>query len=385
MNILEWLFFLYLSFYLSILFFKFKISEVVSIFFLVTYHFIFSYIFFEFSKDKTNDSYNYFLWAKESFALDYQGTGIIIRIVKLLNFIGFDDYSTVFLFFTSISAIAIVGFYKLIYRDYYSLNMKIIIFILVLIPGLHFWTVSIGKDSLTLFSTFLVCYGVNNKKFVISILGAIIILFVRYHIFGILAGSLIIYILFFSSYKPKKISRGMFRLIIVIITLPVAAIFFSGLMKNIQKYSSDGFSDIGSFINNRQDAYSDVGSGVLLSGQPYIVKVFALIFGGIPWLSIDLLSLFSMLEGIVILVTLYFSLSLLYKNRHQNNYFYNVSFYFFIFIFIFLLFMPLISANLGIMARMRVIFYLPLFLIFTNLTNRLELRRHVNEKIPHYR
>lgn len=385
MSILEWLFFLFLSFYLSILFFKFKISEVISIFSLVTYHFIFSYIFFEFSKDKTNDSYNYFLWAKESLELEYQGTGIIIRIIKLLNFIGFNDYSTIFLFFTSISAIAIVGFYKLIYRDYYSLNMKIIIFILVLIPGLHFWTVAIGKDSLTLFSIFLVCYGANNRKFGISILGSLIILFIRYHIFGILIGSLIIYLLFFSNYKPKVISKTVFRLIIIVVSSPVAVTFFYGLMKNIQKYSSDGFNDIGSFINNRQDAYSDVGSGVLLSGQPYIVKVFALIFGGIPWLSIDLLSLFSMLEGIVILVTLYFSLSLLYKNRHQNNYFYNVSFYFFIFIFIFLLFMPLISANLGIMARMRVIFYLPLFLIFTNLTNRLELSRHVNEKIPHHR
>lgn len=385
MSIFEWLFFLFSSFYLSLVFFKFKASEVLNILFLVLYHFIFSYVFFEFSKDKTNDSYNYFLWAKENLDLEYQGTGVIIRIVEVLNSIGFDSYSSVFLVFTSISAIAIVGFYKLIYRNYFSVKMKVVIFILLLIPGLHFWTVAIGKDSLTLLSMFLICYGVNNKNIIIAFLGAIIILFVRYHILGILIASLVLYFLFFSSYKPKNISKGIFKLIIIVISMPVAVVFFSGIMKNIQKYSSDGFTDINSFISNRQDAYADVGSGVLLSGQPYIVKVFALVFGGIPWLSIDLLSLFSMLEGIVILFTLYFSISLLYKNRYQNSYFYNISIYFFIFIFIFLLFMPLISANLGIMARMRVIFYLPLFLILTNLANNLRLGNSTDEKIPSYR
>ncbi|MDC4261732.1 hypothetical protein NQ692_17920, partial [Acinetobacter baumannii] len=93
---------------------------------------------------------------------------------------------------------------------------------------------------------------------------------------------------------------------------------------------------------------------------PYILKMLAFVLGGLPWLSLDPLSLFSMAEGVIVIGILLYSYYYLFTKDRFNN---SKQIFILIFIALFILFMPLISANLGIMVRMRVMLYIPILTV----------------------
>lgn len=376
MLILWWLLILLITFFLALVIFKPSNNKLISVFVLNLYHFIFSIIFLDFSSDKVTDSSNYFNWALDGTDFGFFGTGFIVNFVSLLNHFGLSSYEIVFFIFSALSSLAIISIYlflsKIIRESCSHKKLSILLFLLFLLPGLHFWTVAIGKDVLTILSIVWVVFGVyqGNRKFLI--LGVLLALCIRPHIAAFLLLSFYFYQFFYTDWKPEKISKGLYRVVLIIISLPIFVGLSSFLLSYSQKYSTDGFNDFGDFVQNRQEAYSEVGSGAVLTAQPYIIKVLAFILGGLPWSnSQGLMGIFAMLEGVVILsaftYVLYLTIFKFGFNKIGADALFKRTVFMIIFIICILLIMPVISSNLGLMVRLRVMMYLPLFMCLFSL------------------
>ena len=357
-----------LLFFLSLIFFKPRKNDVFYVLFLSIYHYSYSYIFLLFTEDKINDSSNYFKWSSTvSYSdLSYTSTDFIIFLVKILGELKL-SYHAIFMIFSLISGLAIIGMFSFYSKRYfYSSNFIINKYTIFLLPGLHFWTVAVGKDALCLFAFYLICSSKIKNSFRLA-LGLILLMLVRYHILIFLIMAFITYTFVASKYNFLSLSKGLRRLVVIVMSVPIFIFLYQYILTNIQKYSSNGFNDFTSFIENRSDAYAETGSGVVLASQPYIVKVFALLFGGVPWISLDLLSLVAMIEGCIIFFMIFYISNkiILRKNIFvlTNG---NIKILLW-FILIFSLIMPLVSSNLGLMVRMRVMLYFPLMFIFFHL------------------
>lgn len=353
-------------FFISLLFFRPRRSDVFFILFISIYHYCFSYLFLAFTKNQITDSSNYFKWAEiRSYdELSYTSTDLIIYLVKLIRELGL-SYEDIFLTFSMVSGLSIIGMFVYLTKNSKTLTQGLLNrYTLFLLPGLHFWTVAIGKDALCLLAFYFICSSNFKRNSIKLILGLLLLLLVRYHILVFIIIGLVSHIFLTSNLKPFNISKGIVRLIASFLTVPLGVLVYRYTLSSIQKYSSTGFDGLTSFIDNRANVYADVGSGVLLANQPYVVKVFALVYGGIPWLSLDILSLFSMAEGSIISVLLYFSIKNFFLIRKINNPELEKPKLLFWFICVFILLMPLISSNLGLMVRMRVMLYLPLIYLY---------------------
>lgn len=341
-------------------------------------HFIFAWAFLVFSDGEANDSFNYYFWATLGLDLGYTGTGFIVSIVKFLLWIGITDYFYVFLFFSSLSSLGLLAIFNYLLnrnRDG-SRYLDILLFFCFLLPGLHFWTVSVGKDSLSIILIALLLIASLEHRYKTIILLLVALFFVRSHIALLIGGSIGLFL--FLYYKFNNLSNGIVRLGLMILSLPVSALVISFLMGAIQKYSATGFDSFGDFVANRQEVYAGTDAGAILVGQPYFVKVFAQIFGAIPWLSLNVLSIFSLLEGLIIFTLFAYAIYRFIILKNKNSKYVRLGVLWFIFVVAFILLMPIISTNLGIMVRMRVMIYLPIFVIlFCLIRDRYLLRRKI--------
>lgn len=366
MLILQYAFFSLLTFLIFTFFVRKKSPEFFIIsFFLNLYHFLFSLAFYFFSKGKPNDSMNYYMWSINNLAnFEFSsGTGFLVHFVNLLRRF-LVEYQLVFLFFSMISSLVILFFFKIIFDFKKNGNISdggfCILTFLLFVPGLHFWTVAIGKDCLVLLFITTFLYAYYNKIFKLLIFSLFFLALIRIHVFAILLITFMINEIIYGNNKFKNFSINVYRFFIILLSIPMVFLIYNVLFSIVQKYSADGFSNFGDFVENRGEVYSSEGSGLILSSQPYVFKVLAFILGGLPWLSMDILTLFSMFEGVIIIsVMLYLFFNYLIMKGEKNPKQVFVLF----FIIVFSLFMPIISANLGIMVRMRVMLYMPIYFV----------------------
>lgn len=358
-----WIVFVIAAFLIACGFLHIQKKNVPYVFLVNVIHYSFAWVFLSFSEGQINDSFNYYTWAVDGLDFGYTGTGFIVTIVKVFLWLGISDYFIVFLFFSTLSNLAILVLFNYLLNKnkngHYSID--IILFCCFLLPGLHFWTVSIGKDSISIVLIALMIIASFERKFIILSLLFIALFVVRSHIALLLGSSFGLFV--FLYVKIGRFSHGVVRIILTVLSIPVFALALSYVLSIVQKYSSVGFDSLGDFIADRQNVYASTDAGAILVGQPYIIKIFAQIFGAIPWLSMNVLTFVSLMEGVVIFILLLYSFKLFFLHKNKSNDNNRACQFWILFVITFILFMPIISTNLGIMVRMRVMIYLPVFVV----------------------
>ncbi|WP_436863195.1 hypothetical protein [Acinetobacter haemolyticus] len=339
--------------------------------FLTIFHFLFGYFNVLNSMEKVVDSVNYYNWGTTA-AINYFefsiGSSFIVHLVNWLSAI-FSSFEQMSVFFTGMSLLAFLKLLSLAYSEYYKGNVRHLDFFVILcflfLPGFHYWTVAIGKDSLIFVAIFMAFYGFYKRNILYIFLGCILMFFVRVHIFAIFILSLVFSEYFFAYLNFLNLKKKIYKFLLLSLSIPLSFGLFIFLFNYIQKYSADGFSDIDSFLDGRAEVYADLGSGAWLSVQPYPIKLFAFVFGGVPWISLDMLTIASMVEGAILF------LMVAYVIYHLRRGFYNynirdkaIVFSILFFVFSLVLFFSLINNNLGVMVRMKVMIYSPLLMLF---------------------
>lgn len=385
--IFSWVGVLILSIFFQFLLLRPSARDAAAVFFLCIYHFMYVFLFYGLTVNEVTDSSNYYGWASEGWFGGYFGTGFVVSLIQLIKWFGVDDYFLIMLFFAALSAFGVSAFYvasmhylkRLASSDY----LRGLLFLGLLIPGLHFWTAPIGKDSLILFSYGLMALSVSRVKGALYFLfGLVLVFLVRPHVGFCILMAFAAYKYFAGSSNATAGLRLIYRLALIVGAVFFIFIFYGFILDYLQKYSVAGFDGLSDFMSSRQDIYSDTGSGRSIASVPYVARYALFFLGGVPWAVGGIFQLFSLIEGVVFLLLLFFSIRSLIAVRAKSVFIKDVFFNNNIrLVLCLILFVVLLSAllsygsgNLGLMVRQRVMIYLPLlssFLLAKAMSRRL--------------
>ena len=185
---------------LTIFFLYFFVKEKKIYIFLYLYHLTFIVIFYNFIILKGGDFLFYINKSEAVFGLGVESLLGFIFVLKK-----FMPVYEINLLFNLFSFIAIILFYEILKKLGLS---NLLALSLCLLPSMHFFTSSIGKDGLIILALMLIVYyTINNnsifdkKNLLFILLGLLIILLIRPHIFLIISALYCVSIIIFLSKK----------------------------------------------------------------------------------------------------------------------------------------------------------------------------------------
>jgi hypothetical protein len=381
--------------FVVVLLFRPKRVDVVFLGFLLFFHFLFSAGFYYSTIGTITDSFNYFVWAGDYSDGNIVGTGFVVFLVRFIQSIVGVDYFSVLLVFSGFSALGSAGLYislsKMCSVSGSTAATRQMLKFGMLLPGLHFWTSPIGKDSLILLIYGLLAIAIVRFKGLLwfSLLIAVLVsTMIRPHVGGCALIILMIYFIQNSIQKSRGIQR--FGLVVVYgaIFAVIAAAVYLFLLQFVQKYSGSGYETLADFLSERQDVYASTGSGFDTSSVPFLVRYLLFLFGGIPWELGSILQIFAMVEGAFILALPVLLLRMIWRTRRFSK---KISAsllplrlrfgatYVFFYSLLLSAILTLGASNFGLIARQRIMVYVPL--LFAFILMRIVLDKYTQKKL----
>ena len=231
-------------------------------------------------------------------------------------------------------------------------------YLLLLLIGTHFWTVSIGKDALMFYAMCCLCYNIYfDKPRSHYILPFLLIGFIRIHILILLlVGGGISYV--FTNKKIKMQTKLIFAGLVFGILIFLIPIFLT-------KMEINNIAEAENKMQASMNSNKEGGAGIDLKDANLIVKWFSYMFRPFVFEARNPMFFLSALENLVWLYIFYIIIKNLIKNKTRN---YIVWSYICIIVFCTL---PLAYtlANFGISMRQKIMiypFFVSLFFIMKN-------------------
>ena len=350
---------------------------------LYLYHAIFLFLFDYWAVSKGADILQYEFFTRE-FIFDLKpGIDFLYTLISFFRI--FISLETISIIFNFIGFIAIVLFYETLKKinsgDIYA---KLI----CLTPSLHFFTSTIGKDTLVFFGLMCVIfYLLNNQiykktlfNFNMIIFGFLIILMIRPHIFVL---SFPFFLFSILIYKIK--SKFSLYLLYLLLALSALTLFYINdlLCIFVQPFcDEESFVDILRQVNEFGErlAADNMGSDYRLSIIPYNIFAYLLF----PFEAVFNNSMFHKFGVIDSLYNLFFFF-LIIKNISSKNYkinSYNNSILLFLslYVIVFLSIFPNTFSNFGLNLRQKIMIW-PYLLIFFIFLKNLILSAKLKSKI----
>lgn len=341
------------------------------------WHTLFSMAYMAMGFYTQSDSSNYYLRALD---YDYQpvigfGTNFVDFLMKQLVTVFSLSYFELFLFFGFFGSLGLIFFYASIQSVVRNKTKLIKRYapLLVFLPGLSFWSSSIGKDSIALLSVGLFTWwAFVNKSNKIIFFSIIIMLLVRPHVAAMMVIGLVASQLFGNGSRVLSVSG--------LITLATSAFIGYFLIKYGLKYSGlsiDGLN-IGilqEYFQHRQALNQSGGLAINIQDLTIFEKVFAFLFRPLFFDGVSVFILIASIENLIIFLFLFYCIRNTSLRRVNNlKYYLHAATYSVVFIFI----MSSVAANMGIALRQKWM-VLPVFLlIFISLSREIKINKIIN-------
>jgi hypothetical protein len=208
----------------------------------------------------------------------------------LYSFIGYWGFIYILLIIKKL----IPNYLDLADTNKYKIPMIPLVFFL---PNTHFWSVSIGKDTLCFFGVILFIYSIISikKRLFQLLIGSIILFFIRPHVllFLVVAFGLA----FIIKGKIEFYRKVFITLIMTIVFFPLLnAVFKLAKIDQLNSESIDKFNHI------KSTALSKAGSGLDISSYSYPYKVFTFLFRPLFFDAFNLLSIICSIENLILLI-----------------------------------------------------------------------------------
>ena len=337
------------------------------------YHLVFFLIYFTYASFEASDSKAYYIDAgviRENWtSLFLTGTKFIVFVANPLVQFGF-SYLTVMLIFAWTGYVGFVFAY-IFFKENITINVTVFkkydfLTLLLFLPNMHFWTVSLGKGSLIFMGLMLFAYALRfpQKRIFALVLGGFLVYMIRPHVmlfvlvgvmFGILTGK-------------SKLGGGIKILILAASILFLFAAKGSILSVAKLQDSENVVQDFDQFALKQSGRLETSGSGVQMSNYPLPVKFFTFWFRPLFVDSPGVLGIFSSAENLI-----YLLLFAKIANRRflrfiiKAPYLVKTSFIIFLLTSFALTF---VMSNLGIMMRQKsMVMYFGFFVIYYFLAN----------------
>jgi hypothetical protein len=341
-----------MGFYLVGLLYKiFSVSYRKSLF-LYLWHTIFVFIYFYYSLDNNADSSSYYTIAVQGGIDLYLGTSLVEYFTYILYNMGINSYLGMFLVYNIFGYIGLLAFYASLWQIVKdkSIFYKRLAFLLILLPSISFWSVAIGKDSISFMAVGLALWAsleFDRRKALL--LFAIFILFlVRPHMGAVMSVAFCIAFLIGGNIKIQ--SKVFFGFFILILSGFVVMVVVDKLKLDITSLSS-----IVEFIQKRQSYNLDGGSSIDISSMNITEQVFTYMFRPLPFEAHSFNAFVASLDNTFLLyLFVLFCISFTIKNPvnlpNHNLIFLNI------YIIITVIALAITTANLGIAVRQKWMF-----------------------------
>ena len=278
-------------------------------------HFIITFASYSFILGSVADAKHYYSESMSitDWGLSYlsNGTSFIIFLNYMLVQWFHLSFLGCFLVFSFISYLGCLKLFEVII-DLTDRNYNIS-YLLLLLIGTHFWTVSLGKDSLMFYSMCCLCYNIYfDKPKSHYILPLLLIGLIRLHVLiFVLVGGGVSYV--FTNKKIKMQTKFIF-VGLVLGALLVLIPFF------LKETVVTNFSDIEGKLQNSMNANLEGGAGVDMKDSNLIVKWFSYMFRPFIFEARNPMFLVSALENLVWLYIFFIIIKGLFFDKIKTNY-----------------------------------------------------------------
>lgn len=294
-----------------------KINQKIGIFSLVMglVHFIITFASYGFILGSVADAKHYYSESVSitDWGLSYlsNGTSFIVFLNYMLvqwlqlSFLG------CFLVFSFISYLGCLRLFDVIIdltdRSY---NVS---YLLLLLIGTHFWTVSLGKDALMFYAMCCLCYNIYfDKPRSYYILPLMLIGFIRLHVLiFVLVGGGVSYV--FTNKKIKTQTKFVFAGLVLGALLFLIPFF-------LKEIAVTNISDIEGKLQSSMNANVEGGAGIDLKDANLIVKWFSYMFRPFVFEARNPMFLVSALENLVWLYIFFIIIRGLFFDKIKTNY-----------------------------------------------------------------
>ena len=342
-----------------------KIDRKIGVFSLVMglLHFIITFASYGFILGSVADAKHYYSESMSitDWGLSYlsNGTSFIIFLNYMLVQWFHLSFLGCFLVFSFISYLGCLKLFEVII-DLTDRNYNIS-YLLLLLIGTHFWTVSLGKDSLMFYSMCCLCYNIYfDKPKSHYILPLLLVGLIRLHVLiFVLVGGGVSYV--FTNKKIKMQTKFIF-VGLVLGALLVLIPFF------LKEIAVTNFSDIEGKLQNSMNANLEGGAGVDMKDSNLIVKWFSYMFRPFIFEARNPMFLVSALENLVWLYIFFIIIKGLFFDKIKTNY---ILWSYIGIILACTLPLAYTLANFGISMRQKIMIF-PFFLILFFIVKKLQ-------------
>ena len=294
-----------------------KIDRKIGVFSLVMglLHFIITFASYGFILGSVADAKHYY---SESISITDWGLSYLSNGTSFIIFLNYMlvqwfhlSFLGCFLVFSFISYLGCLKLFEVII-DLTDRNYNIS-YLLLLLIGTHFWTVSLGKDSLMFYSMCCLCYNIYfDKPKSHYILPLLLVGLIRLHVLiFVLVGGGVSYV--FTNKKIKMQTKFIF-VGLVLGALLVLIPFF------LKEIAVTNFSDIEGKLQNSMNANLEGGAGVDMKDSNLIVKWFSYMFRPFIFEARNPMFLVSALENLVWLYIFFIIIKGLFFDKIKTNY-----------------------------------------------------------------
>ena len=271
------------------------------------YHLAFFLIYFIYASFEASDSKAYYVDAgivRENWmSLFLTGTKFIVFVATPLVQFGL-SYLTVMLIFAWTGYVGFVFAY-LFFKENITVNVTVfkkfdLLTLLLFLPNMHFWTVSLGKGSLIFMGLMLFIYSISfpQKRIVALLLGGFFVYMIRPHVMLFVLVGVMIGIVTGKS----KIGGGV-KLLILAISISFLFAAKSSILSVAKLQDSENVvQDFDQFALEQAGRLETSGSGVQMSNYSLPFKFFTFWFRPLFIDSPSTLGIFSSVENLIYLL-----------------------------------------------------------------------------------
>ena len=294
-----------------------KINQKIGIFSLVMglVHFIITFASYGFILGSVADAKHYY---SESISITDWGLSYLSNGTSFIVFLNYMlvqwlqlSFLGCFLVFSFISYLGCLKLFDVIIdltdRKY---NVS---YLLLLLIGTHFWTVSLGKDALMFYAMCCLCYNIYfDKPRSHYILPLMLIGFIRLHVLiFVLVGGGVSYV--FTNKKIKTQTKFVFAGLVLGALLFLIPFF-------LKEIAVTNISDIEGKLQSSMNANVEGGAGIDLKDSNLVVKWFSYMFRPFVFEARNPMFLVSALENLVWLYIFFIIIRGLFFEKIKTNY-----------------------------------------------------------------
>ena len=271
------------------------------------YHLVFFLIYFAYATFEASDSKAYYVDAgivRENWtSLFLTGTKFIVFVANPLVQFGL-SYISVMLIFAWTGYVGFVFAY-LFFKENITINVTVfkkydLLKLLLFLPNMHFWTVSLGKGSLIFMGLMLFAYALRfpQKRIFALLLGGFLVYMIRPHVMLFVLVGVMVGVITGKS----KLGAGI-KLLILAVSIAFLITAKSSILSVAKLQDSENVvQDFDQFALEQSGRLETSGSGVQMSSYPLPLKFFTFWFRPLFVDSPGVLGMFSSAENLIYLL-----------------------------------------------------------------------------------